>query len=231
MHSAGVIHRDLKPANVLLNEDCTLKVCDFGLARVVSEGRIFMSAESGGNKESKARASADDAASAIADKAKQSTGEGRARTLSSETSETPTSESSSTTGGGTPGSESSSSVARRPRLVRRLTKHVVTRWYRCPELILEKEYTSAVDMWSIGCIFAELLSMMKENVANYSDRVPLFPGKSCFPLSSDKRDQVFNGAHDFDGRGQLHMIMKVIEALVPKKWRPKAARASANERL
>ena len=35
MHSANVLHRDLKPANVLLNSNCDLKVCDFGLARYV----------------------------------------------------------------------------------------------------------------------------------------------------------------------------------------------------
>jgi mitogen-activated protein kinase 1/3 len=33
MHESKVLHRDLKPANILLNEDCTVKVCDFGLAR------------------------------------------------------------------------------------------------------------------------------------------------------------------------------------------------------
>lgn len=35
IHSAEVLHRDLKPANVLINEDCTVKICDFGLARSV----------------------------------------------------------------------------------------------------------------------------------------------------------------------------------------------------
>lgn len=35
LHSAEVLHRDLKPANVLVNEDCTCKICDFGLARSV----------------------------------------------------------------------------------------------------------------------------------------------------------------------------------------------------
>jgi len=36
LHSADIIHRDLKPSNVLMKEDCTIKLCDFGLARNVS---------------------------------------------------------------------------------------------------------------------------------------------------------------------------------------------------
>ena len=50
----------------------------------------------------------------------------------------------------------------RKNMKRQLTGHVVTRWYRAPELILlEKDYGQAIDMWSVGCIFAELLGMMK----------------------------------------------------------------------
>ena len=33
IHSASVLHRDLKPGNLLVNADCELKICDFGLAR------------------------------------------------------------------------------------------------------------------------------------------------------------------------------------------------------
>ena len=50
-----------------------------------------------------------------------------------------------------------------------MTEYVVTRWYRCPELLLAPHlpYDGAIDLWSVGCIFAELLN-----------RRPLFPGKS-----------------------------------------------------
>ena len=36
IHSGQVIHRDIKPSNILLNSDCSVKICDFGLARSVS---------------------------------------------------------------------------------------------------------------------------------------------------------------------------------------------------
>lgn len=34
---------------------------------------------------------------------------------------------------------------------------VVTLWYRAPEVLLNSVYMFSVDMWSVGCIFAELL--------------------------------------------------------------------------
>ncbi|KAK7856475.1 mitogen-activated protein kinase like protein d5 [Quercus suber] len=48
-----------------------------------------------------------------------------------------------------------------------MTEYVVTRWYRAPELLLNSsDYTAAIDVWSVGCIFMELM-----------DRKPLFPGR------------------------------------------------------
>jgi serine/threonine protein kinase len=93
------------------------------------------------------------------------------------------------------------------RLTKRLTQHVATRWYRAPELILLQPYTSAVDVWAAGCIFAELLSVYEDHaipkakddtllgdtkraVKNHSlfqgraANKALFPGGSCFPLSA-----------------------------------------------
>jgi mitogen-activated protein kinase 1/3 len=67
---------------------------------------------------------------------------------------------------------------------KQLTKHVVTRWYRPPEIILAQDtYSYKVDIWSVGCIFAELLSMMKQNFSHFTERKPLFPGESCELLS------------------------------------------------
>ena len=94
---------------------------------------------------------------------------------------------------------------------RELTGHVVTRWYRAPELILlEKDYGPAIDMWSVGCIFAELLGMMKESAPTYLDRKPLFPGKSCFPLSPDKHVKEERKGFPFSRNDQLAVIFEVI---------------------
>ncbi|XP_054864910.1 mitogen-activated protein kinase 12 isoform X2 [Amphiprion ocellaris] len=77
IHSSGIIHRDLKPGNLAINQDCELKILDFGLARQADS---------------------------------------------------------------------------------EMTGYVVTRWYRAPEVILSwMHYTQTVDIWSVGCIMAEML--------------------------------------------------------------------------
>lgn len=86
IHSAGIIHRDLKPSNIAVNEDCELKLLDFGLAR---HAEVEM------------------------------------------------------------------------------TGYVATRWYRAPEIMLNwMRYNKTVDIWSVGCIMAEMLTSRT-----------LFPGK------------------------------------------------------
>ncbi|XP_047091998.1 putative cyclin-dependent kinase F-2 isoform X3 [Lolium rigidum] len=52
--------------------------------------------------------------------------------------------------------------------VRTFTQEVVTLWYKAPEILLgARQYSTPVDVWSVGCIFAE---MVKQK--------PLFPGDS-----------------------------------------------------
>ncbi|RXG60070.1 Serine/threonine-protein kinase NLK, partial [Armadillidium vulgare] len=81
LHSARIIHRDIKPGNLLVNSNCVLKICDFGLARVEE-----------------------------------------------------------------------------PDESKHMTQEVVTQYYRAPELLMgAKHYMQAVDVWSVGCIFGELL--------------------------------------------------------------------------
>lgn len=50
-----------------------------------------------------------------------------------------------------------------------MTDYVATRWYRAPEIILQWEgYSKAIDLWSVGCILAELIG-----------RKPIFPGNEA----------------------------------------------------
>lgn len=94
MHSAGIIHRDLKPRNLLVNSNCDLKICDFGLARANIPYLLTKTAQ--------------------------------------------------------------------------MTDYMTTRWYRAPEIILcQRIYDGKVDVWSIGCILAEMIT-----------RKPLMPAKS-----------------------------------------------------
>ncbi|TMW56605.1 hypothetical protein Poli38472_006615 [Pythium oligandrum] len=169
IHSGNVIHRDMKPANVLLNEDCTLKIADFGLSRVVESDKMDEM--------------------------------DKANLYSPKDAKSPTTSDMSTP---SPSTTPSGSNPDAPKMRRQLTKHVVTRWYRAPELILLQDYSFAVDMWSVGCIFAELLSMQVESCPRYQERVPLFPGRSCFPLSAD-RPTTYSDKLD-----QLNVIFNVI---------------------
>eukprot|EP00929_Paragymnodinium_shiwhaense_P002800 TRINITY_DN103093_c0_g1_i1.p1 TRINITY_DN103093_c0_g1~~TRINITY_DN103093_c0_g1_i1.p1 ORF type:complete len:521 (-),score=75.24 TRINITY_DN103093_c0_g1_i1:609-2144(-) len=98
IHSADVVHRDIKPRNLLVNSDCDLRICDFGLARHVPDGEHRVAG-----------------------------------------------------------------------CMAPLTDYVCTRWYRAPELLCSWErYSTAVDVWSTGCVFDELFR-----------RKPTFPGRTA----------------------------------------------------
>ncbi|WVF68687.1 mitogen-activated protein kinase CPK1 [Kwoniella sp. CBS 6097] len=98
LHSANVLHRDLKPSNLLLNANCDLKICDFGLARSAALPPPDAGPQGGNGF---------------------------------------------------------------------MTEYVATRWYRAPEVMLSfQEYTKAIDIWSVGCILAEMINGK-----------PLFPGR------------------------------------------------------
>ncbi|XP_031849239.1 cyclin dependent kinase 11B pitslre isoform X3 [Nomia melanderi] len=90
--------------------------------------------------------------------------------------------------------------------LRQYTPIVVTLWYRAPELLLSgKEYSTPVDMWSVGCIFAELLRMEA-----------LFPGKS----EIDQLNRIFKelgtpNDRIWPGYSKLPMVQKIPFAHYP----------------
>uniref|UniRef100_A0A7S0FM43 Mitogen-activated protein kinase n=1 Tax=Pyrodinium bahamense TaxID=73915 RepID=A0A7S0FM43_9DINO len=162
LHSAGIYHRDLKPANCLVNQDCSVKICDFGLSRAIGDEQPHLHA---------------------LPNTPRGAGE-------SESAQVP-------------------GVPHTQRLKRHLTGHVVTRWYRAPELILLQEnYTEAIDIWSVGCIYAELLGMLEGTKTQ--DRGPLFPGSSCFPLSPDHKHKTDYKFHTRGKHDQLNMIFNLL---------------------
>jgi mitogen-activated protein kinase 1/3 len=191
LHESNVLHRDLKPANVLINEDCTVKLCDFGLARSLAGvesaamilSKVDIESDMGKNVKNPAKGisfeegdSSGNESAGIIEKFKTKLQVSGKPVEPAKIEEDKQQSHSS--------DEENKEVSKdvmRARLVktkeqrrnmkRELTGHVVTRWYRAPEIILlEKDYGPGIDIWAIGCIFAELLGMMKENAPTFMDR-------------------------------------------------------------
>lgn len=153
LHSANVLHRDLKPANILIDENCNIKFCDFGLSRTLPQSCLGKG--SGNSKRMRD--------SIIKSGISKTSGDQELKELIS--------------------SKLVNQREQRLEKKRALSNHVGTRWYRAPEIsLVERQYDFASDVWSLGCIMYELLYCQTNNGQNKSGRI-LFPGKSCFPLS------------------------------------------------
>ncbi|CAG8588695.1 4951_t:CDS:2 [Paraglomus brasilianum] len=78
-------------------------------------------------------------------------------------------------------------------------KVVVTIWYRAPELLLgSKHYTTTIDIWAVGCIFAELLALK-----------PIFKGEEA--KMDSKKNVPFQ-------RSQLTKIFEVLGTPTKERW-------------
>ena len=78
-------------------------------------------------------------------------------------------------------------------------KVVVTIWYRAPELLLgSRHYTPAIDLWAVGCIFAELLSLR-----------PIFKGEEA--KMDGKKTVPFQ-------RNQMQKIVEILDMPGKEKW-------------
>ena len=93
----------------------------------------------------------------------------------------------------------------------KLTLRVTTRWYRAPEVILlEKGYSKPIDVWSVGCIFGELVKMQKSVCVSSLHRFPLFPGKYCFPVSPNTLNVIHKNGYPQGRNDQLAMILSTL---------------------
>ncbi|KAK3810122.1 MAG: kinase-like domain-containing protein [Benniella sp.] len=78
-------------------------------------------------------------------------------------------------------------------------KVVVTIWYRAPELLLgSRHYTKAIDIWAIGCIFAELITLR-----------PIFKGEEA--KVENKKTVPFQ-------KNQLQKIFEVLGYPTKERW-------------
>ena len=77
---------------------------------------------------------------------------------------------------------------------------------------MEKEYGTQVDMWGLGCIVAELYAMMAEHRMPELDTRPLFPGKSCFPLTPCADDDTKHTREGitYSAKDQMAMIVNIL---------------------
>lgn len=137
LHENDIIHRDIKPSNILIDENCVVKICDFGSSRIYLPKKPF-------------------------------------------------------------------------------TSNIGTKWYKSPEMLLgKKNYDKQVDVWSLGCILAELLLLE-----------PLFPGSSDFEMMNLIFDKLGFTSEDelvlkpdfslliSDGNNDLNEVMDQCDDLV-----------------
>eukprot|EP00656_Telonema_subtile_P014865 TRINITY_DN17696_c0_g1_i1.p1 TRINITY_DN17696_c0_g1~~TRINITY_DN17696_c0_g1_i1.p1 ORF type:complete len:490 (+),score=105.76 TRINITY_DN17696_c0_g1_i1:119-1588(+) len=102
-------------------------------------------------------------------------------------------------------------------LQRQMTQHVVTRWYRAPELILrKKDYSTAIDMWSVACVIAEMLPLLSADKSIRGKRKVLFPGKSSWGMSPASYES-FSSESDFMQNGQMLVIFDKLGTPSPEE--------------
>ncbi|EZG68925.1 cyclin-dependent protein kinase-like serine/threonine kinase family catalytic domain protein [Gregarina niphandrodes] len=151
-HKLNILHRDLKPQNILLN-DCTDHRGGPGELGGASGRRVRLYGDGEGSRAEGSRSSEDVLDDALVTALSHMVDHNGAMIG-------PTCIDVLRKGSSITAQVADFGLARSQKLQSKvLTREVVTLWYRAPELLLGCEtYSSGIDMWSLGCILAEMMS-------------------------------------------------------------------------
>ena len=91
---------------------------------------------------------------------------------------------------------------------------MVARWYRPPEIILDHYYDQKVDVWSLGCVFAELAYVYQNKEKEDTSKRFLFKGTSCYPHSPKEMKQGLGQDVNISSNDQLIKIIETLGVLI-----------------
>eukprot|EP00499_Haloplacidia_sp_CaronLabIsolate_P007841 CAMPEP_0196778000 /NCGR_PEP_ID=MMETSP1104-20130614/5542_1 /TAXON_ID=33652 /ORGANISM="Cafeteria sp., Strain Caron Lab Isolate" /LENGTH=611 /DNA_ID=CAMNT_0042148167 /DNA_START=118 /DNA_END=1950 /DNA_ORIENTATION=- len=186
MHSAGILHRDLTARNILLSTQCDLKICDFGLSRVVMPKTVGTGAVVEARPAITVNQASEGGRGGRGGRGAGSRLRADAGALCMSLPPLPARP--------TPGPAFREMPMEEE--VMTMSDYVVTRWYRAPEVMLVNgHYSFPIDIFAAGCLLAEMIigkpifisKSAKDHLKMVIACVPPDPATDLSFITDDKR--------------------------------------------